>query len=138
MATPPHHAKECVAGVCDPQRIQGLRAPAPKGEHVLVHLRGPGLFVAAQVTKQGGDSGLTFVSLEIDGRNVINLSFAAADNWGLTQQNPYGVVLLDRDAVRTLTIGFCSPLGFASELKLSATVAEDGVAQLLGNLIQGR
>jgi len=75
----------CARGVCDPERTQGLRAPAPNGTHDLVTLRGPGVFVGAEVTKQGGTNDLTFVVLDIDGRNVTNLSYAAANNSGLTQ-----------------------------------------------------
>lgn len=41
--------RECATGVCNPQRRQGLRAPAAKGQHELVVLRGPGIFVAAIV-----------------------------------------------------------------------------------------
>lgn len=78
----PKQERPCAAGVCDPQRTQGLEAPAPEGDHVLVDLRGPGVFLAAAVSKQGGTSGITFVDLEIDGRNVVNLSFAAAENLG--------------------------------------------------------
>lgn len=129
---------DCLPGVCDPQRTQGLKAPAPKGDHVLVTLRGPGLFLGAEVTKQGGGSGLTFVILDIDGRNVTNLSYAAAENSGLTQQNPYGLVLLKSSALKTFTIGFPSPLRFQKELKLSVTVNEDGVAQILANVIHGK
>jgi len=90
------------------------------------------------VTKQGGGSGLTFVILDIDGRNVTNLSYAAAENSGLTQQNPYGLVLLKSSALKTFTIGFPSPLRFQKELKLSVTVNEDGVAQILANVIHGK
>ena len=104
----PRH--QCAAGVCDPQRTQGLRAPAPQGNHVLVSLKGPGVFLAAEVTKQGGSNDLTFVILDIDGRNVVNLSYAAVANQGLTQQNPYGLVLLQSPALKTLTMGFPVPL----------------------------
>jgi len=128
----------CLPGVCDPQRTQGLRAPAPKGDHVLVQIKGPGLFLGAAVTKQGGASGLTFVILDIDGRNVTNLSYAAAENWGLTEQNPFGLVLLKSAAVMNLTIGFPAPLRFQKELKLSVTVNEDGVQQIVANVIHGR
>src|SRR5205814_8554872 len=82
----------CAAGVCDPERTQGLRAPAPQGTHPLVTLTGPGVFLGASVSKQGGVNDITFVILDIDGRNVANLSFAAAANLGLTQQNPFGLV----------------------------------------------
>jgi hypothetical protein len=123
--------------VCDPERTQGLRAPAPKGKHVLVSLKGPGVFVAAQVTKQGGPSGITFVSLDLDGRNVTNLSFAAARNWGLTEHNPYGVATFGANEIHTLTVGFPVPLRFQSGLELSATVNEDDVVQILANVVHG-
>jgi hypothetical protein len=128
----------CAAGVCDPQRTQGLKAPAPKGDHLLIHLKGPGVFLGAEVTKQGGNTDLTFVILDIDGRNVTNLSYAAAKNAGLTQQNPYGLVMLSSAALKTLTIGFPTPLRFKKELKLSVTVNEVGVVQILGNVIHGK
>jgi len=131
-------SRNCVIGVCEPQRTQGLRAPAPKGEHVLVSLEGPGIFLAAEVAKQGGTNDLTFVSLDIDGRNVTNLSFAAAENTGLTQQNPYGLVLLASAAIKNLTIGFPVPLRFQKRLKLSVNVDEDDVVQILANVIHGR
>nr|HPH35801.1 hypothetical protein [Methanoregulaceae archaeon] len=70
----------CSGGVCNPQRTQGLKAPAPKGEYVLINLKGPGVFISALMTKQGGATGLTFVSLDIDGKNVVNSSFAGAEN----------------------------------------------------------
>jgi hypothetical protein len=59
-----------------------------------VALKGFGKFISAQITKQGGTNDLTFVSLDIDGKNVVSMSIAAAKNWGLTADNPYGVVLL--------------------------------------------
>ena len=129
--------RSCATGVCDPQRSQGLKAPAPKGKHALVTLKGPGVFLAAQVSKQGGNTDLTFVNLDIDGRNVTSLSFAAADNLGLTEHNPYGITLLTGNAVDTFTIGFPSPLRFERELKLSVTVNEMGVVQILANVIHG-
>jgi len=130
--------QNCLVGVCDPERTQGLKAPAPKGTHLLVRLTGPGLFLAASVTKQGGASGLTFVSLDIDGRNVTNISYAAAGNVGLAQHNPYGLVLLKSTSIKNLTIGFPSPLRFQRELTLSVIVNEAGVVQILGNVIHGR
>jgi hypothetical protein len=103
---------------------------------VLIDLKGPGVFLAAQVTKQGGGSGLTFVDLDIDGDNVTNISFAAARNVGFTEQNPYGLVLLGRDP-QTLTIGFPVPLRFDKSLRLSVVVNEAGVVQILANVIHG-
>ena len=133
----PEFTGRCASGVCDPVRTQGLRAPAPKGTHDLVVVDGPGIFVAAAVSKQGGTNDLTFVILDIDGRNVTNLSFAAANNQGLTQHNPYGLVLLHSPVIKTMTIGFPTPLVFKRSLRLSVKVNEPNVVQVLANIIRG-
>ena len=127
----------CIGGLCDPQRVQGLKAPAPKGTYNLVNLEGPGLFLAAHVTKQGGSTGLSFVRLQIDGRSVVDLSFAAAQNWGLTQQNPYGLVLLGSGGLQNFTFGWPVPLVFKKRLDLSVVVNETGVVQIVANVIRG-
>ena len=128
---------KCAVGVCDPERTQGLKVPVPTGTHVLVTLKGPGVFLGLEVSKQGGSSDITFVILEIDGRNVTNLSYAAAANGGLTQQNPYGLVLLHSAALKTMTVGFPTPLLYRKKLVLSVTVNEPGVAQIVANVIHG-
>ena len=51
----------------------------------MVALKGPGVFLAAQVSKQGGSNDLTSARLDIDGRNVADLTFAAIENLGLTR-----------------------------------------------------
>jgi hypothetical protein len=137
MATTRTAASRCAAGVCDPERTQGLKAPAPNGTHALVTLKGPGVFLGAEVSKQGGSNDITFVVLDIDGRNVTNLSFAAAQNQGLTQQNPYGLVLLGSSSLKTMTVGFPTPLLYKKELRLSVTVNEANVVQILANVIHG-
>lgn len=131
--------KCCTKGVSDPERTQGLRSPAPKGEHELVALQGPGIFLTAEISKQGGTNDLTFIILDIDGKNVVNLSVAAAKNWGLTQDNPYGLVLVESAAdIKTLTIGFSSPLRFKSKLTLKVDVREENVEQIVANVIHGK
>lgn len=131
-------APACVGGVCNPRRVQGLKAPAPRGEHVLVDIAGPGVFLAGEVVKQGGGAGLSFVSLDIDGRNVVNLSYDAARNWGLTEHNPYGVHYLSSAAgLENLTFGWPTPLVFMRSLKVSVLVRQDGVVQLLANILVG-
>lgn len=127
----------CAPGVCNPKRTQGLRAPAPIGTHVLVDLLGDGVFLAAAVSKQGGTNDITFVNIDIDGRNVTSLSFAAAVNVGLTQHNPYGVVLLQTSRIKTMTVGFPTPLRYRRSLRLSVRVNEPNVVQILANVIHG-
>jgi hypothetical protein len=122
-------------GACGPQRTQGLKAPTNKGTHTLVNLGGPGLFLSANVSKQGGASGLTFVKLDIDGRNVVNLSFAAARNVGLGAPNPFGVQFLAGNGVDSISIGWPVPLAYKRSLKLSVTVNEAGVVQTVANVV---
>ncbi len=129
----------CLNGICFPERTQGLKAPAPKGDYELVTLKGPGTFVSAEISKQGGTNDITFIILDIDGKNVVNLSVAAAKNWGLTQDNPYGLALLESEAgIKTLTIGYPFPLNFSQELKIKVTVSEDNVKQIIANVIHGK
>ena len=135
-AYPPGHSI-CIGGVCDPQRTQGLKAPVPKGSYTLVSLTGPGLFLSANVTKQGGATDLSFVSLDIDGRNVVNLSYAALRNIGLTGANPYGIQYSTGGAVESFSIGWPFPLTFKRSCELSVTVNETGVVQIVGNVVRG-
>ena len=129
------HGPTCAPGVCDPRRTEGLRAPAPKGTHNLVSLEGPGLFLSANVSKQGGPTGISFVKLDIDNRNVVNLSFAAARNWGLSEPNPFGLQFLSGIGVESLAIGWPFPLTFKRSLKLSVVVNEPGVVQIVANVV---
>ncbi len=127
----------CIGGMCNPERVQGLKAPAPKGTYNLINIAGPGLFLAAHVTKQGGATGLSFVRLQIDGRSVIDLSFAAAQNWGFTEQNPYGLVVLGSAGLQNFTFGWPVPLVFKRSLSLSVVVNETGVVQIVANVLRG-
>jgi len=129
--------RTCAAGVCDPRRTQGLKAPAPQATHLLVNLEGPGVFLGAMVSKQGGTNDLTFVILDIDGRNVTNISYAAARNLGLFGQNPFGLVVSVTGLLKTLTVGFPTPLRFERSLRLSVKVSEPSVVQILANVVHG-
>jgi len=129
--------RTCAAGVCDPRRTQGLKAPAPQATHLLVNLEGPGVFLGAMVSKQGGTNDLTFLILDIDGRNVTNISYAAARNLGLFTQNPFGLVVSVTGLLKTLTVGFPTPLRFERSLRLSVKVNEPSVVQILANVIHG-
>jgi hypothetical protein len=128
----------CLKGVCNPQWTEGLKAPAPKGEYELIKIKGPGTFISGEIVKQGGNNDITFISLEIDGKVVISTSIAGLKNWGLTNQNSYGLVLLTSAiGIKTVTIGFPFPLNFKSELLLKVHVNEDNVEQIVANVIYG-
>jgi len=126
--------------ILSPKRSQGLlTSPAINSSHNLVTLVGPGKFVCAEISKQGGSNDVTFISLDIDGVNVVSVSIAALKNWGLTANNPYGLVLLQSGTlIKTLTIGFNSPLIYQKELKLKVDVKESGVVQIVANVIHGK
>ena len=130
-------ASTLIGAVENPVRTQGLVTnPANNTTKELVKLKGPGLFISAEVTKQGGNSDLTFIILDIDGRNVVNISVAALFNQGLMSHNSYGVeVFRSAAALETVTIGFPVPLTYRKQLSLKVTVNETGVVQIVGNVI---
>jgi hypothetical protein len=128
----------CIGGVCDPRRVQTIKAPASVGTHTLANVAGPGLFLGGHVTKQGGSTGLTFVRLVIDGRTVVDITYAAARVFAFPAQNPYGLVLLSAGAAQNLAFGWPTPLVFRRSLTLTAIVNERNVAQLVGDVVVGR
>lgn len=130
-------ASSLINAVAYPVRNQGLVTnPANNSTKDLVKLKGPGLFLSAEITKQGGNSDLTFIILDIDGQNVVNISIAALFNQGLTSHNSYGIsVFRSSAALETVTIGFPYPLTYNKLLSLQATIKETGVVQLLANVI---
>ena len=119
------------------RRTQGLIAPATLGDHVLVRLQGPGVFVSAQVSRQNNPPGITFLNLDLDGVNVVASSFEALKNLALVQDNPFGTMESENATISTVTIGYCLPLKFEKELILKVTVHELGVAQILANVVHG-
>lgn len=130
-------ASSLIGAVVNPVRNQGLVTNvAVNSTKELVKVKGPGLFLSAEVTKQGGNSDLTFVILDIDGKNVVNISIAALFNQGLTSDNSYGISVFRSGAsLETVTIGFPYPLTFNKLLSLKVTVNEPGVVQILANVI---
>lgn len=130
-------ASTLIGAVAAPKRTQGLITNVASGStHTLVQLRGPGLFIAAELTKQGGNNDLTFVNLDIDGQNVVSISIAALFNQGLTADNSYGIMVFKSPAgLDTVTIGYPFPITFQKDLTLKVTVNETGVVQILANVI---
>ena len=130
-------ASALIGTVENPVRNQGLASnPANNSTKELVKLEGPGLFLSAEITKQGGNSDLSFVILDIDGRNLVNISMAALFNQGLTSANSYGIAIFrSAAALDTVTFGLPYPLTFKKSLSLKVTVKETGVVQILANVL---
>ena len=129
---------ECCFGVSSPERKQGLLTNVKKGEHELIKLSGSGVFLGAHISKQGGSSDISFIDLTIDGKNVFNVSYAALINLGYTQQNPYGMVLVKTGEIENITLGFPYPLKYEKSLKLSFITREEGIKQVIANVIFGK
>ena len=130
------------ASVKNPQQSTGLVVSPGAGTHDLVDLDGPGVFVSAFMTKQGGATDITSVVLIIDGQTVVARNIEALKNFGLTQNNSYGVSVFASPTVGGVdgvTIGFSEPLKFKEFLLLQAIVgaSDTGVVQILGTVIHG-
>ncbi len=125
--------------LANPKRTQGLASNPAQTNIELVRITGPGKFLSAQVSKQGGSNDLTFVNLTVDGQNVVSISYAAAKNIGYGADNLFGLKLLETPSgIKNLTIGFPGLLEFKQELVLGITVRETAIAQILGNVISGQ
>jgi hypothetical protein len=116
----------------------GLLVNPGAGSNVLVHIAGPGRFLSARVTKQGGATGLTAVVLKIDSQDVTHWNIEALKNWALTANNPHGIVVsTSPGGIDTVTIGFQEPLTFQTSLDLVADVNESDIVQLTASVIYG-
>ena len=142
--------QDCTRGVCGPRNEEG-HIPRPEidpliltgadiplsGPHNLVVINGEGSFISAVISKRGGETDNTIVKVKIDGRPVVNWRFKDLQTMGLTKvTNPYGVVLhKGEDDVKTMTIGFPSPLSFATKLEIKVDVQENNVCRIVANAI---
>lgn len=129
-------AASLIGTVTNPVRTQGLITnPVSGSSHTLVELKGPGLFLSLELSKQGGGTDLTFIDLEIDGNNLVNISLAALLNQQLTSYNSYGLSIFPGKVLKTVTFGLPYPLTFKKSLKLSVIVSEPGVVQIVTNIL---
>ena len=129
---------ECCHGISFPVRTQRLMTNVKIGEHKFIKLKGPGLFLSAQISKQSGNSDISFVDLRIYGNSVFNLSYASMVNLGFTQQNPYGMVLVKTGEIENVTLGFPYTLKYEKSLELSFTTREERIKQVIANGIFGK
>jgi hypothetical protein len=124
--------------ILKPRRVQGLAVGPGTGKTInLIKTTGPGVFVAAHVTKQGGSNNITQVALFIDGVNVVAITFAAADNIGLDEQNNSGIKLVN-GLVKCISIQYNEPLYFKRECRIEIKTGTDsGIAQVVANAVIG-
>jgi hypothetical protein len=124
--------------ILSPRRVQGLKAsPARNKKYDLISEKGPGVFVSAIVTKQGGSTDISQVALYIDGKNVVAITYAGADTFGLDVQNNFGVKLV-KGSVDAISIQFNEPLHYKKEMRIEFSVGTDiGIAQVLAVAVVG-
>ena len=124
--------------ILSPRRVQGLSVnPATNKKINLIKEAGPGVFVSAFVTKQGGINDLSQVALFIDGVNVVALTYSGADNLGLDETNNSGIKLV-KGFVDDFTIQFNEPLFFKKECRIEISTGSDsGIAQVIAVAVLG-
>ena len=124
--------------ILKPQRVQGLKTNLPTNKKFdLIRQRGPGVFVCAHVTKQGGSNDIAQVALFIDGQNVVAITYAAAGNIGLSEQNNSGIKLV-KGFVDCISIQYNEPLHFEKECRIEISTGSDaGIVQVVANAVIG-
>jgi FlaG/FlaF family flagellin (archaellin) len=124
--------------IINAKRFQGLVTnPGTKKTKDLIVRRGKGVFVAMQVSKQGGSNNITEVSLFIDGQNVVAMTYAACHNIGLNKANNSGTILCE-STVNTMTVQYNEPLYFQKELRIAINTGSDaGVVQIVASAVIG-
>jgi hypothetical protein len=101
------------------------------GEQARFHVLGAGWFGAAEIVKQGGTNDATYVTVELDGAEMITTSFASLKNPWMQLNTPYLVANVRSDGhTSTMTIWYSPELKFRAIMALRVTVEEDGVEGL--------
>jgi len=124
--------------ILQPRRVQGLKTNLPTRKRFdLIKEKGPGVFVCAHVTKQGGSNDISQVALFIDGRNVVAVTYAGADNIGLDGQNNSGIKLV-KGPVDCISIQYNEPLHFKKECRIEINTGSDvGIVQVVASAVIG-
>lgn len=94
-------------------------APPTSSVVDLLSIAGPGTFVSALVDFSGSDVNQiedADVSIILDGNFIFNFDLAGLLDLGLTEANPYGVMITESG--NTMSIGFPVPLAFHNDLIL--------------------
>jgi len=129
-ATPPALAcGELLKGeMVSMQRDLGAAATGESRTH---HVLGAGWFRAVEVTKEGGISDDTAVTLELDGAPVVSTTFAALKNpWMQLDTGLMGAKVTTQGETSTMTIWYTQELKFLSMAVVRVEVNEVGVQDL--------
>lgn len=107
------------------ERTIGSTAP---GKEATMHVLGAGWIHAVEIVKQGGSDDNTFVTLELDGQEMITASFAGLKNPWMQLDTPFMVAKVTTAGdTSTMTIWYSQELKFKAIVALRIDVEEDGV-----------
>ncbi len=100
----------------------------PSGQTATFHLLGAGWLRSLVVTKLGGSDDKTYVTLEVDGKDVFSTSFANLKNPMMQINTPYLVAnVKTTGGIDQMTIWYSPEVKFRGMLLVRVGVEEDGV-----------
>lgn len=98
------------------------------GDNAGVQVLGAGWFRAATVTKVGGTTHDTTLTVELDGEPLVRATFAELrDGWRQVQSGALSITLRTEGNVSVLTVWYPDELKFSALANLRVDVAEAGV-----------
>jgi len=98
------------------------------GAEIAMDRLGGGWFQAAEIVKEGGSTGETYVTLALDGQEMITASFASLENPWMQLDNAYMLASVRAEGnKRTMTIWYTPELRFMFLVSLHVDIQEEGV-----------
>ena len=108
--------------------IDQTAGSALPGDTISMNRLGGGWFRAVEIVKEGGSSDETYVTLALDGQEMITTSFAVLKNPWMQLSTPYLVANVHTDGKKhTMTIWYSPELRFMYLISLHVDVHEQGV-----------
>jgi hypothetical protein len=139
-----------MSDVALPQRDRNVISPAApatviaRGIQTIINVtagsQAPAVFISARVCKLSGDGDDTDIILKLDGRVIVQENYKNLLELGLNQpDNNYGIAVLENgtSGVKTITIGFSSPLSFKSTLQIEVNIKEENVSKIESTVLWG-
>lgn len=108
--------------------VERNREAPGAGDNAGVQVLGAGWFRAATVTKVGGTTHDTTLTVELDGEPLVRATFAELrDGWRQVQSGALSITLRTEGNVSVLTVWYPDELKFRALANLRVDVAEAGV-----------
>lgn len=134
-------AAACVEGDLrgDIVRLDKEVGETPQGERASMQIVGAGWSRAATVVKDGGSTGQTWVTLELDGEPMITTSFSMLANpWFQLSTDSISASVRVEGTRSTMTIWYSPELKFRALASLRVEVKEEGVEHLRVSAIMNK